>query len=420
MKWIVFIGLFVITPFSYSDDSMHTRLVLGGAVGCSDCVDLDLKSLNLDFDPGLLTGQSVQVVLEKEGVAGYMIRGQMTDKGFVITLFGGLSSGLNKDSSLRMSIRTNLGHTISDQVSIKQIHTVGRHDIAFLKPDVFCREHENEDCKEICNDIYGDISRNDREKCEHLPYSVVQSLWKVHEIFKNPQVENLELMDPVAFSSYIKMGIKPLEDLIKSEYSVTEVYTVLIWLAWSPLDAKDLPEGLSEERIPPDVNMLFQADEDFDILDALLKQVMFSDKDVKDLLKRHPYVKHLGLSSTEEFLMGYLDTEKQFLWYSFFVRVTENNNEKAGEWVHRFIEKRDCKSNNAENKKWCVLKTYCKFSEIMSDEVAHKLMDFPYFQKFIDEIITEGINKPQWSWPDFESYKALNLWHRDLCGNITQ
>ena len=415
MKWIVFVNLFVVTPFSYSEDSVHTRLVLGGVAGCSYCADLDLKSLKLDFDPGLLTDQSVQVVLTKDGVAGYMIRGRLTDKGFVITLFEGLSNGLKKDSSLKISIRTDLGRTISDQVSIKYIHTVGRHDIVFLEPSISCREERNARCMEICEDIYGGVSRS-RKICENLPYSVVQSLWEIHEVFESPRKEDLDLMDPLAFSLYMKIGVKHLADLIESEYSTSNIRTVLFWLARGPFDAKDLSDRVLKERISPDVNELFQADEHFKILKALLKQIMFSDEDAKYLLlQNRPYVEYFRYTP-EEFLNRLLDTEKQFLWHRFFALITENNNEKAGQWVHRFIEERECEADSVKVGKRCAFSTYCVLSETMNEEVAQKLMGFQYFQKFLDEVIAEKINKPQWSWPAFESHKGLNLWPRDLCG----
>ena len=121
----------------------HTRLIFGGA-GCRRCsVDLDFNSL--DFDPGVLTDQSVAVFLiEPTGVIGYMIQGHLTDKGLVIARYVGLFNYLKKDPSLRMFIRiqgTRLAEAhwiISNQVSIKYVHPldpVDTHDnIVFLEP----------------------------------------------------------------------------------------------------------------------------------------------------------------------------------------------------------------------------------------------------------------------------------------------
>ena len=316
MQKIIFIGLLILSPLSYSEDSAHTRLVLGGVAGCSDCVDINLNSLNLNFDPGFLTAQSVQVVIGKSGgfEPGYMIRGKLTDKGLVIVLFSGLSHYLKKDSlpqnPWRMFIRTDLGRIITDKVIINQVRTVNEFDIAFLQP------------------IY-----------------------------------NTSYLEQVAIK----------------------------------------------------------------VLDDILKTGIHKDKEIQ----WHPYSFHPSYK-----FITYTDKETQW-WnpYTFFYYITEINYEHIGGRFHRLLRYRFNEIgerfhrlyilNEKCNYSWlprsrCTLRTYCMLSETMGDEVANKLMNFQYFQEFIDEVIADEINKPNWSWPDFHSHEALNLWHRDLCRNITQ
>ena len=136
MKRIIFIGLFVIAPFSYSTVQVYSTSIWGDS-NCSNCVEIDLNAMNLDFDPGLFTDQSLYAVLGKDGKTGYFIRGRLTDKGLIVAKYGGLSGYREKDPALKLLVGINVGENwiISDRVSVKHIETLNTgEEIVFLEP----------------------------------------------------------------------------------------------------------------------------------------------------------------------------------------------------------------------------------------------------------------------------------------------
>ena len=273
-------------------------------------------------------------------------------------------------------------------------------------------EDKSESCKRICEAIY---SRKDSEDCQFLPYSLVQSLEKVHNAFKDANVVALRQMDSMAFETYIKIDIEPFFQNIEG-YNPTESKEILAWLI-HPFVNVQRPPGKFFIDIVEDI---FDRDADFDftVLQSLLGLSPYSniskvDKWVQRQLSIEPYEWALMQPIYE-----YEDTEGIFRTYTFFDLIISNNNEKAGEWVHRFIEREKCR--NRKNNKLCVLRAYCVLSNAMGDRVAEDLFDFYYFRQFINTVIEKGVSKSHWSRPDFESYGDLDLWHRDLCAYNTE
>ena len=249
-------------------------------------------------------------------------------------------------------------------------------------------EAARDEKQEICEDIY---RRSDaKTACQNLPYSLVQSIEEIYEIIEdNVDIQELKQLDPIAFSDYVYISLSPLKKQI-GYFSRKDLKQFLAWLAGSPFNKK----------APDLVNPIFsldQKDQKFSILREFLRNIQFTH----ERAERRPLTDALNTNIKNQ--------------YDFFDIITwpANENAPAGQWVHNFIEKKECKES--DNEKLCALQTYCSLSGGMSYETAKNLMKLPYFKDFVNNIITLGINRSNWSRQNFQSHEELDLWHNDLC-----
>ena len=246
---------------------------------------------------------------------------------------------------------------------------------------VLCMEDENnsENCEKIkiCK-IYNALKT--KEECMHLPYSVVQSLEKVHNIIGSANVVNLRQMDRYAFSMYVNLDIDPLIEQIE-EYSIRDVKQFLAWLGHPSFDLQNSSGG----KIPP-LYEVFDADQNFEVLKRLLMMLVASN--FEDYKKKNPVPLPYEYALKQP-IYEYTDEKGKNHQYTVFDLIAKSNNEAAGEWIHSFIEE-ECFQETL-----CILQTYGALSEVMSDEVADKLSDFYYFEGLLNKAkaITEGSNK---------------------------
>ena len=207
----------------------------------------------------------------------------------------------------------------------------------------------DDDCEEMCEDIYR--KRKDKEDCEELSQNQVEFLAEIYDTLEDPNDDNLDEIDLDDLKVFIGISIEPLDKLI-GRYSRREARETLAWIA-----AK------------PDVALIFsKEDDDFKILDKLLDELN-SDSET-------------ALKTTVESGDGFLEL------------IVENGNEEAGNWIHDFMEEEVC---GGDVETAVCLRKYCALAEDMSDDNAEDMLDFEYFQDYLDDIIGEGVNGDRWA-----------------------
>ena len=226
----------------------------------------------------------------------------------------------------------------------------------------------DDDCEEMCDDIYD--RRRDREDCEDLSARQVELLKDIYELLEDPDSDDLESIDLKDLDVLINISIEPLDDRV-GKYSRREAKEMLIWIASSS-----------------EVASLFEKeDDDFKILKKLLGEIKSDDFDA---------------------LKASIDGGDNFMEIA-----VEEGNEEAGEWIHEFMEEEVC-SGDIESAS--CLEKYCELGDSMNDRSAEDMLDFEYFEEYLEDIIEEEINKGEWSSEDFEDLDDLNGdWWEDLC-----
>ena len=239
---------------------------------------------------------------------------------------------------------------------------------------------------DICTNIYriSDTRAGGRvdapEVCYNLPYSLVVSIEEIHATLEDGEIDDLQWMDLVGFFNYIDISLSPLGRQI-DRFTRVESKQFLAWLA-----------GIFDGTDPELVNPIFSLDKDFNILRKLLRNI--------------------DVSPLTDALMTSISIRHQYNFFEIIAPMVGKGNSAAGEWVHNFIEK-ECEES--DNEALCVLETYCSFHYSRGDETAKSLMKLPYFENFIDNVITGEVNKPNWRKQDFQFSGDLEQWDEDLC-----
>ncbi len=209
----------------------------------------------------------------------------------------------------------------------------------------------DDDCEEICDDIYR--SRRDQNDCEEFSVAQVERFEEIYEILEDPDEDDLQDIDVSEdgdFDAFINISIEPLHKLV-GKYSSREAKDFLAWIA----NNEDVAERLEDE------------DDDYEVLDALLDEL-----------------------NTEAFtaLATNIDSSDNFMDLAVVA-----SNEKALEWIHEYLESEhdNCSSDTNTNKEAC-LTHYCALGADMDDDNAEDLLgDYEYFQDYIDDIISDEI-----------------------------
>ena len=215
----------------------------------------------------------------------------------------------------------------------------------------------DDDCEDLCSDIYS--SRSDKNDCEELSVDQVESLEVVSEAFEDPDIDDLEELDLSDVEVYLNISIEPLHKLI-GKYNSRKARHFLTWIAQN----SDAAEVLEDE------------DDDYEVLSRLFDEIV-SITDSTSATRIFPALKANVDSGT------------------FMDLAVEAGNEFALEWVYDYIEDQetDCSGSTSDNKIDCLAK-WCSLGASMSrrDEYADELLEYDFFQDYLDNVISEKIN----------------------------
>ena len=207
----------------------------------------------------------------------------------------------------------------------------------------------NDDCEEMCDDIYD--RRRDKEDCEDLSVRQVELLKDVYELLEDPDLDDLEGIDLEDLDVLINISIEPLDDRV-GKYSRREAKEMLVWIASSSAVA----------------NLFEKEDDDFKILKKLLGEIN---------------------SDSLSALKATLDSGDSFMEIA-----VEESNEEAALWIHDFMEEELC-SGNVESA--ACLQKYCDLARAMNNDPAKDMLDFEFFEEYLENIVEEGVNGNEWA-----------------------
>ena len=208
----------------------------------------------------------------------------------------------------------------------------------------------DDDCEEICDDIYN--RRRDKEDCEKLSSRQVELLLDVYETLERPKEDDLEDIDLDDFDVLVNISIEPLDGIV-GKYTRREAKEVLIWLASNEEAAK----------------VFKKEDDDHNILEKIFEEV---HNDELEALKA-------SLEGGDNFMDLAVDS----------------SNVEAAEWIHEFMEEKICTGGNIESS--ACLKKYCELAESMKSDFAEDMLEFEFFEEYLEDIIEEGINGDEWA-----------------------
>ena len=209
----------------------------------------------------------------------------------------------------------------------------------------------NDNCEGICDDIYS--RRREQGECEELSIGQVKRLGEIYDALENPRLSELKEIDVSEsgdFDLFINIDIRSLQTLVK-RYKENDAEEVLEWIA-SYDDAATIFE---------------KEDNDFEILNSLLDTL---SSDSFDALGEN-------IAGRDNFMD---------------IAVVAKN-EVALEWIHEYLEEEhtDCKQDNEARRAKC-LRAYCGLARDMDDSNAGRLLNFDYFEDYIEEVLEDAIN----------------------------
>ena len=218
---------------------------------------------------------------------------------------------------------------------------------------------ESKECVNLCN-IY---RYSVRENCTNLPQAQVKKIWDIYKAFENPTDDKLNKIDSGDFQVFVKLDIRPLENLI-SKFNFLSARIVLIWV----VDDSDIAETFHDK------------DNTFDLLKGLLRPLKATE------------------DPSYQYALGKTVSEGES-----FIDLAILNKGPAMDWIHDFIED-ECSSDYG----WglCVLKNwYCQVK--LNDDDWDDLFGYEYFTDIVDEILWYPISSPPSWWED--DMEALEL-----------
>ena len=232
---------------------------------------------------------------------------------------------------------------------------------------------EDDDCVEICRDIYN--RKKIRDQCAELKVQQVEQLEKIYEVLKKPSRDDLEDIDAEDFKVFVELDLRPLDVRI-GKLSSTNAKKVLGWIASADDGA---------------VAAVFEdEDDDYRIFEKLLKKL---DTDIKKALGR-----------------TVMDGKS-------FMELAVEDGGSVMDWVHNYFEG---KCDSASSTEECVFDDwYCETD--LSNEDFENLLDYKSFSSLMDEILDEYTTsgRPSWWKTDDDELSAEDLQGsqiRTLCG----
>lgn len=306
------------------------------------------------------------------------------------TSLGNFSSGNNNGNSTRDDGDSSRG-TSSSRFSTPN-DTVTSRDTSSNRDRDRGDCSDEKDCEEICEDIYE--ARSAQKDCEELSVSEVEDLEEVYKALKDPDFEDeLEALDLDSLKTYINIDEAKQLHEFADDWSSRDVKEILEWIASSEevtsifKDADEETggsygdfkiEALNKKNVPEKVS----ANDDYDLIINMLGKI---DGKIGDAL----------VSSASYF----------------FEKAIEEDNEELLKWVHDLIDEQGAgvligkKARGAAIANTCYqgrldhpscLKLYCSIAKKMDDDLATDLLEIDYFRSYIEEVIEDEINKPEW------------------------
>ena len=205
----------------------------------------------------------------------------------------------------------------------------------------------DEDCEEICKDIYS--ARKSRDKCEDLAIDQVEALQEVYEALEKPTDEKLGYIDAVDFEDFVDIDddarslLKLMKDLKGSGSEKI--------LAWIVEDS--------------DVADIFKdADDEYKILTELLKNMD---------------------SSPQEALGETIEDGKSF------IELAIESNSTAIDWIFNMVEE-EC-DGKAYGEELCAFQDwYCKTG--LNDDGWTDFLSYSAFEGLMDDILSDYTTAP--------------------------
>ena len=229
-------------------------------------------------------------------------------------------------------------------------------------------------CEEICKDIFS--NRHHREDCEELSLSDVEEMEEVVKVLQNPSKSDLEDLNLDALKDLLDISSDPLLKAIKKWKSPSKRERFLAWFA------RDSSAG----------EIIIDAEDDFDIRDALFERFWVSPSSRADLNQD-------------------IEDRKTFVEIAL-----EEDNQPVLEWLHSsFEQNRWCDQergntfrNGDEDRDLypvCVFHIYyCGLS--LSTDAESELFRYDFFTELLDEILIisrPSRRPPSWWTADAES-----------------
>ena len=172
----------------------------------------------------------------------------------------------------------------------------------------------DEDCEDICKDIY---RHNVRDECEELAIDQVEILEQIDEIFENPKERELSDIDAYDFETYVSIDLAPFDKRV-GKLSSGEVKRVLTWI-------------VENQKI---LEIFREVDDEYDLLKDMLKEL--GKGDVKQALEK-------SISGSDSLLEIGLEKEEEVI-----------------DWLQEYFAE-ECDNNR--NEEICILKEwYCEFN----------------------------------------------------------
>ena len=240
-------------------------------------------------------------------------------------------------------------------------------------------------CEEICKDIFS--NRHHREDCEELSLSDVEEMEEVVKVLQNPSKSDLEDLNLDALKDLLDISSDPLLKAIKKWKSPSKRERFLAWFA------RDSSAG----------EIIIDAEDDFDIRDALFERFWVSPSSRADLNQD-------------------IEDRKTFVEIAL-----EEDNQPVLEWLHSSFES-GCESFKGRTFRYfgekkayplCVFGNYyCGLK--LSTEMEEKYFRYDFFTDILDEVLFHGRRHrqiPSWWEEDLES-EDLDTWSsppNDVC-----
>jgi len=250
-------------------------------------------------------------------------------------------------------------------------------------------EERRHQCFKDCDTIYS--SRRDRKDCEELSIGQVKKLKEAYTALDEADENDLNRIERDVFELFLSFSIKAMDDIVhdfKNRRLNNRAETILIWLVENEEMAK----------------IFESADRDYKTLNKLLNVI-------RDFSPDEVYLPFSHIVRDSDTIIDIVVQQRK---PDSFVM----------DWFMEFIEEspsceRDAVSINC-------FEIYCKIGDRMNTGEQGRILDIQVFEKYMNNIIEDQINRDNWSTPsgmdlnDLEDSNDLESdWVSILCGGLT-